>query len=273
LSKPWEGNQMAMAEEVKARLREARLRKRGVVLSDVPPADLLLFTDHVKEELNAALLPVTADGKSKQCYLRRATPAQVEALAQGLPHRFTRAVFHAGGGRALEKEVVVFHALVIDRLLKKVGVRKPETYYGTMSNRTEVVTSVSPTRLRCVRACRSHECPGLGGAIADWPGWKTWRGYALVPSRVPVSGCAAVMRDNAEETPHGWVVVCKRSWMGGGRPFYAARGVDVPGWMTVDVANLDSRLSAVTTAASWGPVDGIVCHYFNCALSRPQERR
>jgi hypothetical protein len=257
---------MAMTEEVRRRLRAASAARRGLLLKDVSPAELVRFTDMVKEEMSAAWDPleVLREGdvrphrvldQKDECYVRRATPAQVEALAQGLPHRYTRCVFHAGGGTTEEREVVVFRAAAVRRLFGLMGVKKPDNYYGPMAGRTEVRTDVGGTRMNRLEVIGGADRDRLGAALADWPGWQTWRGYGLWPER-----------DLSPERVfgrYGCVVAARRYPEGSARPFYAARPFDVPAWVRVDVANLSNRLAAMTTTAGWGQVDEAVKHYFN----------
>jgi hypothetical protein len=256
---------MAMTEEVRRRLLAAKAAKRGLLLKDVSPAELVRFTDMVKEEASAAWDPLeeVREGdvrphrlldQKDECYVRRATPAQVEALAQGLPHRYTRALFHAGGGLAEEREVVVFRAAAVRLLFKLMGIKKPDNYYGPMLGRTEVRTDAGGTRMNRLEVVGGADRDRLGAALADWPGWQTWRGYGLWPDRGLVPGGVFAR--------YGCVVVARRYPQGAERPFYAARPFDVPAWVRVDVAGLSNRLAALTTTAGWGTVDEAVKHYF-----------
>jgi hypothetical protein len=131
-----------MTEEARQRLAEHAKKKRGVILKDILPGDLVIAVDwiqedHPEERTKAVQIVPPRDYDypkvNAPCYLKYATPAQIEALAAVLPH--CRKMLPTPNGKS--RPVVLFDGGVLRAVLCAVVGTKEQSYWNSLPGRLE----------------------------------------------------------------------------------------------------------------------------------------
>lgn len=141
---------MAWSQELKDKMKEIARKKRGILLKDIPEDMLLALTDEVKMQGGGTETPVPHTSKcyridigpkggkryvkicnhQEACYLVYASPAQVEALKQGLPYTtHVMSQWSRADGRYIEVKKICFNTEDIETLLKLAHVTNPGKYF------------------------------------------------------------------------------------------------------------------------------------------------